>query len=173
MPTHFGMAARAASSLYFSLLIWRRRPKARPGGPSGKTSDPHFGPEVEVGFQGLETGGQRARIFPVSGLPFAERRLNVRPVGAEFGVTCGGRKFVGIGLVRRDVCLQLCSPPYHKARAGRARGDHLRDPHTRIETTAIYASAIGDEERNLARKPWSSLESAIPALGSGTSGFPG
>ena len=34
--------------------------------------------------------------------------------------------------------------------------------HARIETTAIYASAIGDEERNLARRTWSSLEIAIP-----------
>lgn len=34
--------------------------------------------------------------------------------------------------------------------------------HARIETTAIYASAIGDEERNLARRAWSSLEFAIP-----------
>jgi integrase/recombinase XerD len=34
--------------------------------------------------------------------------------------------------------------------------------HARIETTAIYANAIGDEERNLARKAWSSLELAIP-----------
>jgi integrase len=34
--------------------------------------------------------------------------------------------------------------------------------HARIETTAIYASAIGDEERNLARRSWSSLELAIP-----------
>ncbi|HTV29514.1 MAG TPA: site-specific integrase [Xanthobacteraceae bacterium] len=34
--------------------------------------------------------------------------------------------------------------------------------HARIETTAIYASAIGDEERNLARRAWSSLEMAIP-----------
>lgn len=34
--------------------------------------------------------------------------------------------------------------------------------HARIETTAIYAGAIGDEERNLARKAWSSLELAIP-----------
>ena len=34
--------------------------------------------------------------------------------------------------------------------------------HARIETTAIYASAIGDEERNLARKAWGSLELAIP-----------
>jgi len=33
--------------------------------------------------------------------------------------------------------------------------------HSRIETTAIYASAIGDEERNLARRAWSSLEFAI------------
>lgn len=33
--------------------------------------------------------------------------------------------------------------------------------HARIETTAIYASAIGDEERNLARRAWSSLELAI------------
>lgn len=32
----------------------------------------------------------------------------------------------------------------------------------RIETTAIYASAIGDEERNLARRTWSSLELGIP-----------
>ena len=35
--------------------------------------------------------------------------------------------------------------------------------HARIETTAIYASAIGDEERNLARRAWSSLELVIPA----------
>lgn len=34
--------------------------------------------------------------------------------------------------------------------------------HARIETTAIYASAIGDEERKLARRAWSSLERAIP-----------
>lgn len=34
--------------------------------------------------------------------------------------------------------------------------------HARIETTAIYASAVGDEERNLARRAWSSLELAIP-----------
>jgi site-specific recombinase XerD len=34
--------------------------------------------------------------------------------------------------------------------------------HARIEKTAIYASAIGDEERNLARRAWSSLELAIP-----------
>ncbi|HEY4112913.1 MAG TPA: site-specific integrase [Rhizomicrobium sp.] len=33
--------------------------------------------------------------------------------------------------------------------------------HARIETTAIYASAIGDEERNLARRAWSSLELAL------------
>jgi site-specific recombinase XerD len=37
--------------------------------------------------------------------------------------------------------------------------------HARIETTAIYASAIGDEERNLARRAWSSLELAIPDRG--------
>lgn len=34
--------------------------------------------------------------------------------------------------------------------------------HARIETTAIYASAIGDEERNLARRSWGSLELVIP-----------
>ena len=34
--------------------------------------------------------------------------------------------------------------------------------HARIEMTAIYASAIGDEERNLARRAWSSIELAIP-----------
>lgn len=34
--------------------------------------------------------------------------------------------------------------------------------HARIETTAIYANAIGDEERSLARRAWSSLELAIP-----------
>ena len=33
--------------------------------------------------------------------------------------------------------------------------------HARIETTAIYASAIGDEERNLARRAWSPLEQAL------------
>lgn len=36
--------------------------------------------------------------------------------------------------------------------------------HARIETTAIYASAIGDEERNLALRVWSSLELAIPEV---------
>ena len=39
--------------------------------------------------------------------------------------------------------------------------------HARIETTAIYASAIGDEERNLVRRTWSSLELAIPEWRSG------
>jgi site-specific recombinase XerD len=39
--------------------------------------------------------------------------------------------------------------------------------HARIETTAIYASAIGDEERNLARRAWSSLELAIPEHAAG------
>lgn len=34
--------------------------------------------------------------------------------------------------------------------------------HARIETTAIYASAIGDEERSLARRAWSSLGVALP-----------
>jgi len=34
--------------------------------------------------------------------------------------------------------------------------------HARIETTAIYAGAIGEEERNLAQRAWSSLELAIP-----------
>jgi site-specific recombinase XerD len=33
--------------------------------------------------------------------------------------------------------------------------------HARIETTVIYASAIGDEERNLARRAWCSLEPVI------------
>ena len=33
--------------------------------------------------------------------------------------------------------------------------------HARIETAAIYASAIGDEERNLARRAWSALELAL------------
>ncbi len=33
--------------------------------------------------------------------------------------------------------------------------------HARIETTAIYAEAIGEEERNLARKAWGTLELAI------------
>jgi integrase/recombinase XerD len=33
--------------------------------------------------------------------------------------------------------------------------------HARIETTAIYASAIGDEERNLAKRAWGSLAAVI------------
>jgi len=33
--------------------------------------------------------------------------------------------------------------------------------HARIETTAIYAGAIGQEERNLAKRAWHSLEPAI------------
>lgn len=34
--------------------------------------------------------------------------------------------------------------------------------HARIETTAIYAGAIGEEERNLARRAWKSLEEQFP-----------
>jgi integrase/recombinase XerD len=34
--------------------------------------------------------------------------------------------------------------------------------HARLETTAIYAGAVGEEERNLARRAWGSLELAIP-----------
>jgi site-specific recombinase XerD len=33
--------------------------------------------------------------------------------------------------------------------------------HARIETTAIYAEALGAEERNLARRGWRSLEAMI------------
>jgi integrase len=33
--------------------------------------------------------------------------------------------------------------------------------HARIETTAIYSGALGEEERNLARRAWSSLEMII------------
>jgi len=33
--------------------------------------------------------------------------------------------------------------------------------HSRLDTTAIYANALGDEERNLARASWRSLESII------------
>jgi integrase len=33
--------------------------------------------------------------------------------------------------------------------------------HARLETTAIYASVLGEEERKLARRVWSSLEVAI------------
>jgi integrase/recombinase XerD len=33
--------------------------------------------------------------------------------------------------------------------------------HAKIETTAIYASAIGEEERTLARRAWRSIESVI------------
>lgn len=33
--------------------------------------------------------------------------------------------------------------------------------HARIETTAIYACAIGEEERNLARRSWQSLASTL------------
>ena len=35
--------------------------------------------------------------------------------------------------------------------------------HARIETTAVYAGALGDEERHLARRLWRSLEEAIVA----------
>ena len=41
--------------------------------------------------------------------------------------------------------------------------------HARIETTAIYAGTIGDEERNLALRAWSSLELAIPDRTASTS----
>jgi integrase/recombinase XerD len=34
--------------------------------------------------------------------------------------------------------------------------------HARLETTAIYASVLGEEERKLARRVWSSLELAVP-----------
>ncbi len=75
----------------------------------GNPSDPHFGPVVEVDFQRLETGGQRTRKFPASSLPLAARRLNMRPAGADFGATCGGRKFAGFRLVQHRSGLKLCS----------------------------------------------------------------
>jgi len=34
--------------------------------------------------------------------------------------------------------------------------------HARLETTAIYVGALGEEERHLARRAWKSLEAAIP-----------
>ncbi len=37
--------------------------------------------------------------------------------------------------------------------------------HARLETTAIYASALGEEERILARKTWMSIESAMSKTG--------
>jgi hypothetical protein len=36
---------------------------------------------------------------------------------------------------------------------------------TPVETTAIYANAIGEEERNLARRAWCSLEFIISDQG--------
>jgi integrase/recombinase XerD len=33
--------------------------------------------------------------------------------------------------------------------------------HARIETTAIYAGALGEEERNLARRMWGTLETTF------------
>lgn len=33
--------------------------------------------------------------------------------------------------------------------------------HARLETTAIYSGALGEEERNLARRAWESLEGTI------------
>lgn len=33
--------------------------------------------------------------------------------------------------------------------------------HARIETTAIYAGALGEEERKLARRAWKSIEDAV------------
>lgn len=38
--------------------------------------------------------------------------------------------------------------------------------HARLETTAIYAGALGDEERDLARRSWKSLEDVIADQGS-------
>ena len=34
--------------------------------------------------------------------------------------------------------------------------------HARMETTAIYANVLGDEERSLARRTWRSMLYAIP-----------
>jgi site-specific recombinase XerD len=34
--------------------------------------------------------------------------------------------------------------------------------HARLETTAIYAQALGNEERNLARRTWQALEEILP-----------
>jgi len=36
--------------------------------------------------------------------------------------------------------------------------------HARIETTAIYAGALGIEERKLARQAWKSFEGALPSI---------
>ena len=106
------MAAQSKSSLYFFLLVWRRRVKARPGEPSGKTFDLHFEPEVEVDFQVFEIGGPRARNFRVSSHPLPVQRPAMRSIRGAFGVTRGGAKFEGPGLVHGTVGRQLCSPFY-------------------------------------------------------------
>lgn len=71
---------------------------------------------------------------------------------------------------KADVVDTLCKPKALRHALGVEAGQHGVPlnimqrwlGHARIETTAIYASAIGDEERNLARKAWSSLDLAIP-----------
>ena len=37
--------------------------------------------------------------------------------------------------------------------------------HARIETTVIYANALGEEERNLARRTWTMMDGLISAQG--------
>ncbi len=71
---------------------------------AGRAVRKNFRPSLRARSGGrlLEVGGWRAKgsNFPVSSLPIEARRLNMRPVRGEFGVTCGGRKFEGFRLVQ-------------------------------------------------------------------------
>jgi len=79
----------------------------------------HVGLTLDLAFL---SPALRARIFPVSSLPFAARRKNMPPVRGTFGLRCGGRKSPGIGPVRRGFRHELCSCYAMKPGAGFPRG---------------------------------------------------
>ena len=112
----------------------------------------------------------RAVPVPHSLIPF----LTTYSVGKEGGLwpwcRTSGWKMVKAVMCKAGIPNSLCKPKALRHAFAVEAGQKAIPlnivqrwlGHARIETTAIYASAIGDEERNLARRVWSSLELAIP-----------
>jgi tetratricopeptide (TPR) repeat protein len=90
------------SSLYFSLLIVEgERLEVRPSADWSKNFDPQFEAELEVSNLEVETGGRRARIFPVPGVSVARLEQTHTP---NVGEPCGfRRRFLRVAVGRKRI----------------------------------------------------------------------
>jgi integrase/recombinase XerD len=113
------------------------------------------------------------RAVPVPGWLLQRiARLEVAP-GERLWPWCrtSGWKIIKALMRKADITDHLCKPKALRHALGveaGQRGIPLNIVqrwlgHARIETTAIYTNAIGDEERNLSRRAWKPLESVVCA----------